>query len=389
VALTESRRAASAAWIAWRNLTQVERDAWDAAAGANKRTNALGVVRNLSGYGAYVSCWVRQTGNAVVTAPVLAGALVAGIAITPRYYLDGLDLKVSGYDRAIAVGETVQHRVLTLGRQSVSNPFYKLQRTLTVGADDGLGLGDELAQTFSGSASRIYLSGLYSNQTTHTIEMWVRPHLVQTNASRALWDVGVPSTTLMWSIGASMYFDDSGTWRVIGAALPLGTWRYIACVMDAATGKCDVYVNGVHYGSQVVYTPRQMDTHFCVGAQWSVNNRIDAEFDEIRVSRVARSAAEILANWNGGIGRHFPLDATTEGLYLCDAVVGGLLLDSTIYGRNLTAVSLTAAAGAFNRMLYAGSECSFTTGRRVWVKTQTGAGGIWIGKCFRSYYDWA
>lgn len=66
-------------------------------------------------------------------------------------------------------------------------------------------------------------------------------------------------------------------------------------------------------------------------------------------------------------------------------MVGGKILDSSGNGLDFTVTALTEAAGAFNRLLYAGSECPWLTGRRVWVDAQTGTAGLWVGKASRSF----
>lgn len=152
--------------------------------------------------------------------------------VVPLYYVDGADLKCAGFDRDLVVAELAQLRVLTVTQRVRVRPRYANHRTVLVTDDEGLGQGYELSQTRNGTASRWRFTGVYDAGTTHTIEMWVRMHVTQTNANRCLWEHSSPTYGVFWNIGATMYFKDSTGYKSLGPELARGSWRYIAAVMN-------------------------------------------------------------------------------------------------------------------------------------------------------------
>lgn len=92
-AQTAQRRITSAMSEAWRQLSQVQRDAWDvwAALPAQDKTNSLGVTYSASGFNWYVAINTRLTvvGRAVRIAPPAAARPAAPSAVAAVFYKTG------------------------------------------------------------------------------------------------------------------------------------------------------------------------------------------------------------------------------------------------------------------------------------------------------------
>lgn len=87
----------------WRALTQAVRDAWDtlAALSAYQRTNSLGEIYNLSGWGLYTSWMLRRLR---VGSPVYTFAPTATIPIPPEDVTLTADLSLNTVDLALTTG---------------------------------------------------------------------------------------------------------------------------------------------------------------------------------------------------------------------------------------------------------------------------------------------
>jgi len=383
-----SKNLHTTAKTAWGALSAADRLAWRNAAERLVRANRVGQARALSGYGVFVSCYMRQAGNPAIVAPVLAGALSACVPVVPLYAVDGLDLKVAGFDRDLAAGEVAQLRVLTLASQARSRPRYAVHRTVCVTDDEGLGGRLECSQAASGTGSYLTRAGAYYAGADYTFEFWLRLQGADPGALEYVVSWGPAWRRLAFGSGGVTYHDGVA-WRTITTQVQTrGVWRYYAFVVSGTAATADLYRDGSHYGAQVASVSAPIDSRLTFGARSDLTLSLHGDFDEARVSAICRGAPEILANWNAGKGRLLAVDGDTLGHYALDALVGGVAVDDSGNGLNLTAVNMSTAAGAFNRLLYAGVECSWTTGRRVWVDAQTGSGGLWIGKALRTYYDW-
>ena len=343
----------------------------------------------MSGYGLFVGSYMRQAGNPTILAPVLAGPLQASIPVEVLYAEDGDDLKVGGFDRDLEVDELAQLRVLKVMIPSRSQPRYALHRTVLVTADEGLGGRLEQSQLGSGVGSYLWRNGAYYAGEDYTFEFWLRLQGLAPGGLEYVLSWGAGFRRLAFDAGGVTYNDGVG-WRTITPEVQTrGVWRYYAFVVDGAGAVADLYRDGAHYGVQVASVSAPIDANLIVMARFGLTLPTHGAIDELRVSTICRTSPEILANWNAGKGRLLAVDVSTRGHYALDELVGGLALDDSGNGLNLTAVNMSTVAGAFNRMLYAGSESPWPTGRRVWVDAQTGSAGLWIGKAARSYYDWA
>ena len=87
-----------------------------------------------------------------------------------------------------------------------------------------------------------------------------------------------------------------------------------------------------------------------------MHTKFPGRLGEIRLSSIARSPAAIAANWNAGLGRHFPLDANTRDLWRFDALSGALVLDLCSPAHDFTTSGLVLVPGPFCRLVYAASE---------------------------------
>jgi hypothetical protein len=383
-----SKNLHTTAKVAWGALTEIQRASWRSASRGVVRPNPVGQLRAMSGYGLFVGCYMRQAGNPTIVAPVLAGAIAASVPVEVRFALDGLDLKCGGFDRDLVTGEQAQLRVMDLATQSRSRPRYALHRTVCITSDEGLGGLLECSQLGSGVGSYLRRNGLYYNGVDYTFEWWMRLTGTAPSANESPLGWGTTEHRLNFSATAIAYYDGANWRTIITAAQQRDVWRYWAFVVSGTTGKADLYRDGAHYGVQVTNVSSQIDTSLTVMDRKGLGFSVRGDIDELRVSKVCRSAPEILANWNGGKGRLMVVDADTRGHYALDTLVAGEAVDDSGNGLNLTAVNFSTAPGAFNRLLYAGNECPWLSTRRVWVDAQTGILGLWTGKALRSYYDW-
>jgi len=106
-----------------------------------------------------------------------------------------------------------------------------------------------------------------------------------------------------------------------------GDWHYFAFRRNTTTNKIEICLDGSQVaqandntGSIANGEPLQL------ACGWAGSSEVEAVFDEVRISRKYRTDAEILAIWNGGLGKKFEVDGDTEALWHMDEGA-----DSTIY----------------------------------------------------------
>ena len=76
-------------------------------------------------------------------------------------------------------------------------------------------------------------------------------------------------------------------------ALPLNQWTHLACVLSGTTGT--IYVNGSAVASGLMNRPRAISRAGCYlgRSNWARDSYANANFDEVRIWNVARTAAQI------------------------------------------------------------------------------------------------
>lgn len=120
------------------------------------------------------------------------------------------------------------------------------------------------------------------------------------------------------------------------------TWHYIVFTYDGV--KAHLYVDGTEVGTGYnctgVFDAGSLEWYIGLSAvSWH------GVIDEVRVSDAARTAEEILANWNGGSGKKLEVDADTVALWHFDEGEGDTAYDETENGYDLTIVGATWTDG--------------------------------------------
>jgi len=184
------------------------------------------------------------------------------------------------------------------------------------------------------------------NQAVYTFEMWVKPtnEISKTLAYEVplCLDIGYGWSGVIfgaWTSGLADEIVATGAggdqprtgWCGEGT-ISAGNWHYIVFVWNSAESHYDIYIDNdqktVTSGTSPGHVPLITAQEVWIGAR--DNEGAAGEFtgliDEVRLSSVARTAAEISAIWNGGNGVQFEVDANTVALWHMNEGA-----DSTIY----------------------------------------------------------
>jgi hypothetical protein len=145
-----------------------------------------------------------------------------------------------------------------------------------------------------------------------TLEFWIKP--------RWNGNDGLGYVVLRYGVeGGMLFFKDGGNfWRLIlnrygfggkpelGAGINLSAeWRaneWHHCAFTWSSDSLNLYVDGIHRSGRQVASPLNVvnETTFQLGADFN-DFYLDAVIDELRISDIARSAAEIRASFLAGI----------------------------------------------------------------------------------------
>jgi hypothetical protein len=98
------------------------------------------------------------------------------------------------------------------------------------------------------------------------------------------------------SSGGTTY---TGGTITLSSAITTATWQHIAIVYTAASGKVEVFKNGVSGGSNSTFPTSIFDSTetFALGRDWTYGQYYDGLIDEVRVWASARTGANILADY--------------------------------------------------------------------------------------------
>lgn len=111
------------------------------------------------------------------------------------------------------------------------------------------------------------------------------------------------------------------------SAMPLNQWTYIVATWDGTqlryffNGSPDGSYNksgAITANSALLYIGRRCDGYY-----------FDGVIDEVRISDIACTPEEILANWNDGLGKKLEVDEYTVALWHIDEGEGGTIFDET------------------------------------------------------------
>ncbi len=157
--------------------------------------------------------------------------------------------------------------------------------------------------------------------TSFTIEFWINPSVVDTTtrylcgdgspATLRIFSGGVAGAGNLWLRGTTTTITDT---PINGCVATSGVWNHVAWVCDRPNNVIYGYLNGVLQSTvaQPVSPAITGAGPFKVCGQ-SSSTGLTGSMDEFRLWLQARSAAEILANYNSEVSNYATLTATTGG----------------------------------------------------------------------------
>lgn len=229
-------------------------------------------------------------------------------------------------DLQLAPGSTYTYVVRAVDyAENLSDPSDMVTVTTT-----GVAAGANRALQFDGVDDCIALyNDLNLPQNDFTFETWVKvmpggSGVVYGNYEPIQVRVAQNEVLLSTKLGSlSALTDDNST-----------GWVYFAFTREGNT--LTAYRNG-QFLKSVALSPGTIDfTQAGIGGipqdHGTSTHNFKGAIDEIRISRTARTAAEILTNWNGGNGRLLLADAATAALWHFNEGKGKIVYDFSDYG---------------------------------------------------------
>ena len=144
-----------------------------------------------------------------------------------------------------------------------------------------------------------------------TAEAWVKPNAGYGNVMPRIIekDDGKPIRIAMYlptsQLTVAMYI--AGTQRVfvVPGVFPIDVWTHVAATYDGST--CRVYFNGVLKLADSTYsgTLGTSTGSFYIGGLSGSDRALNGLIDDVRIYNYARSAEEILVDYNQGLATHF------------------------------------------------------------------------------------
>lgn len=171
--------------------------------------------------------------------------------------------------------------------------------------------------TNGGSAASGQLNSGWATDlsTDWTIELWFQPNVSSGSVYYMFGDSTASTPTsfrgFIGGVAGTGVFVRTG-YPDINVVPPFpvniaGLWTHFALVHDSIGATITGYINGTMITQVAVTTPlNQMGTNFHVGS-YTGSNSFNGSIDEFRFWNVARSAAEIQANYNTELGTGFEL----------------------------------------------------------------------------------
>lgn len=147
-------------------------------------------------------------------------------------------------------------------------------------------------QDFDGGNDYVDLTGFTDAGTTHTFAFWVYSH-DSTTDHKFLFDTETGRLVIGWvtnTAGKIGVYD--GAWRKFGNSPSINTWHHVVFVLNGATGKMKMYLNGSQYGAELDYTPLAIGGAVAIGSKFSGSpSNFNGLIDEVRISNIARAPA--------------------------------------------------------------------------------------------------
>ena len=166
------------------------------------------------------------------------------------------------------------------------------------------------ARSFNGSSDYITIPNSPTPASTLTIESWIR---INTASAGTIYNWGVTSgcnpssQSLAVSSNKLTFYTGCGTTLTSVDSLTIGVWTHVAVTIDSS-GKAILYINGVQESSptntrsgQSVSTGNDQ-----IGVVWYGGSRsayFNGSIDEVRISNIARTPAQIQSSYLDGISK--------------------------------------------------------------------------------------
>ena len=178
---------------------------------------------------------------------------------------------------------------------------------------------------------------------TYTVELWMKPSVLETGERRCLGQFSGENGRMLvaYTGGKVGIFNGGGNgWTIGTTKLAVNTWYHVACVFDeTAENKTSVYVNGVLEAGNTTAAVGIAARYITLGgATFSRElsgttkeyEAFKGRIADVRVWNVARSQAEIVANYQKrlagdetGLRAYWPLDTLGDnGQTVMEAVTG-------------------------------------------------------------------
>jgi len=174
--------------------------------------------------------------------------------------------------------------------------------------------------------------------TTITIEAWIKLAVGGGSEQTIIGRWGgsfANSSYLVRVLNSRLCFytcnGSSSTNLLGGTELQTDTWYYVVAIHNASEGKSYLYLNGSSDATPALKNTPQSITTYATKIGVRGNNLYDFKglIDEIRVSNVVRTQAEMDAIWNNGNGVQFEVDANTVALWHMNEGSASTIYDET------------------------------------------------------------
>ncbi len=278
--------------------------------------------------------------------------------------------------------------------------------TLTAGASTAGVAG--AARMFNGAAedARVAASDAFSPASL-TVRAWVKLLAYPEAAGWGValgnyggnyqgWYLGVHASGR--AIFSASSLPSSSPWLLSASTLALHTWYCLTATYNGASRLATLYINGAADAQATLagFTPSPSSGVYFARASWYNGYYLNAAIDETRVYPAARTAAEVLADYQSFPAPPPPPPAAAVAEWRLDDS-GSAIADSSGNGRHGTARGTTAVAGRRNsaRSFNGASDwvevppsaalspSSFTV--RLWVKLLALPAGAGFGALVSNY----
>lgn len=234
---------------------------------------------------------IQNTGNATlnISGITITGANAADFTITTA----AATSLAAGASTTLGVTYTpsgangIKNAVITINNDDADEAVFNFAITA-----NNAGGGQALA--FDGVDDRVDLPFAFSG--SYTKEAWINTNTL-TNFPNILSGNASSGTALFLNNGRVAAGHGPGFAQIVDpAVLTTGTWYHVAVTYDVSTGVMNLYKNGALVGT-ASSVPNYNETIQQIGS-FSGGNFFNGSIDEVRIWNVARTGAQILANYN-------------------------------------------------------------------------------------------